>query len=94
MLAKIQCSTLHLSYINPCFRLPDLLALSSPEIELPTLAMDSDSLSGISLSGIINQFIHLPQVVMMIMMMIMMMIRMMMMNIIRSSNRVSSLATR
>ena len=90
MLAKIQCSTLHLSYINPCFRLPDLLALSSPDIELPTLAMDSDSLSGISLSGIINQFIHLPQVVMM--MMIMMMIRMMMI-IIRSSNRVSSLAT-
>ena len=94
MLAKIQCSTLHLSYINPCFRLPDLLALSSPEIELPTLAMDSDSLSGISLSGIINQFIHLPQVVMMILMMIMMMIRMMMMNIIRSSSKVSSLATR
>ena len=94
MLAKIQCSTLHLSYINPCSRLPDLLALSSPEIELPTLAMDSDSLSGISLSGIINQFIHLPQVVMMILMMIMMMIRMMMMNIIRSSNKVSSLATR
>ena len=92
MLAKIRCSTLHLSYINPCFRLPDLLALSSPEIELPTLAMDSDSLSGISLSGIINQFIHLPQVVMM-MMMIIMMIRMMMMIIIRSSNRVSSLAT-
>ena len=56
-----------MSYINPCFRLPDLLALSSPEIELPTLAMDSDSLSGISLSGIINQFIHLPQVVMMMM---------------------------
>ena len=55
--------------------------------------MDSDSLSGISLSGIINQFIHLPQVVMM-MMMIIMMIRMMMMIIIRSSNRVSSLATR
>ena len=93
MLAKIECSTLHLSYINPCSRLPDLLALSSPEIELPTLAMDSDSLSGISLSGIINQFIHLPQVVM-IMMMIMMMIKMMMMIIIRSSNRVSSLATR
>ena len=91
MLAKIQ-STLHLSYINPCFRLPDLLALSSPEIELPTLAMDSDSLSGISLSGIINQFIHLPQVVMM--MMIMMIAMMMMMIIIRSSNRVSSLATR
>ena len=94
MLAKIQCSTLHLSYINPCFRLPDLLALSSPEIELPTLAMDSDSLSGISLSGIINQFIHLPQVVMMILMMIMMMIMMMMMIIIRSSNKVSSRATR
>ena len=92
MLAKIQCSTLHLSYINPCSRLPDLLALSSPEIELPTLAMDSDSLSGISLSGIINQFIHLPQVVMMMMMM---MIRMMMMMIIiRSSNKVSSRATR
>ena len=93
MLAKIQCSTLHLSYINPCSRLPDLLALSSPEIELPTLAMDSDSLSGISLSGIINQFIHLPQVVMMMMMM-MMITMMMMMIIIRSSNKVSSRATR
>ena len=72
--------------------MPDLLALSSPEIELPTLAMDSDSLSGISLSGIINQFIHLPQVVMMMMMM-MMITMMMMMIIIRSSNKVSSRAT-
>ena len=43
--------------------LPDLGALSTPEIEIPTLSlsMDSDSLSNISLSGIINQFIHLPQ---------------------------------
>ena len=58
--------------------------------------MDSDSLSGISLSGIINQFIHLPQVVMIMLMMILMikmMITMMMMIIIRSSNKVSILAT-
>ena len=43
--------------------MPDLGALSTPEIEIPTLSlsMDSDSLSNISLSGIINQFIHLPQ---------------------------------
>jgi len=47
--------------------LPDLSVLSSPEIEIPTLTlqspvnMESDPLNGISLSGIINQFIHLPQ---------------------------------
>ena len=41
--------------------LPDLGALSTPEIEIPTLNMDSDSLNSISLSGIISQFIHLPE---------------------------------
>merc|ERR1712117_98112 len=42
-------------------RLPDLSVLSTPEVEIPTLAMDSDQLNGISLSGIINQFINVPQ---------------------------------
>ena len=41
--------------------MPDLGALSTPEIEIPTLNMDSDSLNSISLSGIISQFIHLPE---------------------------------
>merc|ERR1711976_206734 len=42
-------------------RLPDLSVLSTPEVEIPTLTMDSDQLNGISLSGIINQFINVPQ---------------------------------
>jgi len=41
--------------------LPDLSVLSTPEVEIPTLTMDSDQLNGISLSGIINQFINVPQ---------------------------------
>jgi len=44
--------------------LPDMLAISDPEVQLPTLTMNSDQLAGItgtstepfSLSGIINQF--------------------------------------
>merc|ERR1711915_296404 len=34
--------------------LPDILAISDPEVELPTLNMNSDQLNEISLSGIIN----------------------------------------
>merc|ERR1711976_337308 len=41
--------------------LPDLSVLSTPEVEIPTLPMDPDQLNGISLSGIINQFINVPQ---------------------------------
>eukprot|EP00092_Neocalanus_flemingeri_P072450 GFUD01089190.1.p1 GENE.GFUD01089190.1~~GFUD01089190.1.p1 ORF type:complete len:634 (+),score=159.38 GFUD01089190.1:253-2154(+) len=36
-------------------------AISNPEVELPTLAMDSAQLNNISLSGIIDQFINIPQ---------------------------------
>merc|ERR1712151_366844 len=37
--------------------LPDILALSDPEVELPTLNMNSDQLNELSLSGIINTII-------------------------------------
>merc|ERR1712102_68777 len=37
--------------------LPDILAISDPEVELPTLNMNSDQLNEISLSGIINTII-------------------------------------
>eukprot|EP00090_Calanus_glacialis_P007777 TRINITY_DN16235_c0_g1_i1.p1 TRINITY_DN16235_c0_g1~~TRINITY_DN16235_c0_g1_i1.p1 ORF type:complete len:633 (-),score=136.14 TRINITY_DN16235_c0_g1_i1:44-1942(-) len=36
-------------------------AISSREVEIPTLAMDSAQLNNISLSGIIEQFINIPQ---------------------------------
>merc|ERR1719370_2356461 len=48
-----------------CFSLPDMLAISDPEVQLPTLTMNSDQLAGItstssdapfSLSGIIKEF--------------------------------------
>merc|ERR1712123_471989 len=41
--------------------LPDMSAISSPEVELPTLSMDSGQLTNLSLSGIIDQFIPTPQ---------------------------------
>jgi len=41
--------------------LPDMSAISSPEVELPTLSMDSGQLTNISLSGIIDQFIPTSQ---------------------------------
>merc|ERR1711923_453299 len=37
--------------------LPDILAISDPEVELPTLNMNSDQLNELSLSGIINTII-------------------------------------
>merc|ERR1711892_1601366 len=37
--------------------LPDILAISNPEVELPTLNMNSDQLNELSLSGIINTII-------------------------------------
>ena len=39
------------------FSLPDILAISDPEVELPTLNMNSDQLNELSLSGIINTII-------------------------------------
>ena len=36
-------------------------AISNPEVELPTLSMDSAQLNNISLSGIIDQFINIPE---------------------------------
>ena len=36
------------------FRLPDMLALSDPEVELPTLRLDSDNLDTASLSSLVN----------------------------------------
>jgi len=41
--------------------LPDMSAISSPEVELPTLSMDSGQLTNLSLSGIIDQFIPTSQ---------------------------------
>merc|ERR1711892_250657 len=41
--------------------LPDILAISNPEVELPTRNMNSDQLNELSLSGIINTIIT-PQV--------------------------------
>ena len=50
---------------SSCFSLPDMLAISDPEVQLPTLTMNSDQLAGItstsseapfSLSGIIKEF--------------------------------------
>ena len=38
-------------------RLPDILALSSAEVQLPTLNMSSSELGDISLSGLINTII-------------------------------------
>jgi len=37
--------------------LPDILAISDPEVELPTLNMNSDQLNELSLSGLINTII-------------------------------------
>merc|ERR1712079_996110 len=46
---------------NNSSSLPDMSAISSPEVELPTLSMDSGQLTNLSLSGIIDQFIPTPQ---------------------------------
>ena len=43
------------------FSLPDMSAITYPEVELPTLTMDSGQLSNLSLAGIIDQFIPTPQ---------------------------------
>ena len=39
------------------YSLPDILAISSQEVVLPTLAMNSSELNDLSLSGIINTII-------------------------------------
>jgi len=41
--------------------MPDMSAISNPEVKLPTLDMDSAQLNNISLSGIIEQFINIPE---------------------------------
>merc|ERR1712079_857712 len=46
---------------NNSSSLPDMSAISSPEVELPTLSMDSGQLTNLSLSGIIDQFIPTSQ---------------------------------
>ena len=43
------------------FSMPDMSAISNPEVKLPTLDMDSAQLNNISLSGIIEQFINIPE---------------------------------
>merc|ERR1719336_994895 len=37
--------------------LPDMSAISTPDVELPTLSMDSGQLNNLSLSGILDQFV-------------------------------------
>jgi len=57
---NIRCS-IKLSYTFFISSLPDMSAISSPEVELPTLSMDSGQLTNLSLSGIIDQFIPTSQ---------------------------------
>jgi len=47
-----------LSLVGENQLLPDMLAISDPEVELPTLNMNSDQLNELSLSGIINTYVN------------------------------------